>query len=89
MKIWFSLLLCFVVPFAYGSVVRDVSIHSPSMDKEVPASVILTDSYDVDKATRWPVIYVLHGAGGTHRWYIDAEAGEDVWRLDSAADDGG
>ena len=75
MKIWTSLLFCFVVSFAHGSVIRDVAIHSPSMDKDVPASVILPDSYDVDKATRWPVIYVLHGAGGTHRRYIDANLG--------------
>ena len=75
MKIRFSLLVCLGVSFAYGSIIRDVAIHSPSMDKDVPASVILPDSYDVDKATRWPVIYVLHGAGGTHRRYIDVNLG--------------
>jgi len=52
MKIRFSLLVCFIVSLSYGSVIRDVAIHSPSMDKDVPASVILPDSYDVDTAAR-------------------------------------
>ena len=75
MKIRLSFLFCVLASFSYGSVIREVAVHSPSMDKDVPASVILPDSYDADTASRWPVVYVLHGAGGTHRRYIDANLG--------------
>ena len=62
MKIRFSLLVCLGVSFAYGSIIRDVAIHSPSMDKDVPASVILPDSYDVDRATRYDFSFTRDSA---------------------------
>ena len=41
------------------------------MGKDVPASIILPDAYDGDSTSLWPVVYILHGAGGSHRRYID------------------
>ena len=57
---------------AFAGVVVDVSVPSASMQREVPASVILPDAYDGAATSRWPVVYVLHGAGSTHRTYINA-----------------
>ncbi len=45
------------------------------MGKYVPASVILPASYDTAVTSRWPVVYVLHGAGGSHRRYLDMNLG--------------
>ena len=45
------------------------------MDKDVPASVILPNAYDANATNRWPVVYVLHSADGTHRRFIDANIG--------------
>lgn len=59
----------------YGGAITDVSIPSESMGKDVPASIILPDAYDGDSTNLWPVVYILHGAGGSHRRYIDAELG--------------
>lgn len=66
---------CFAASFACGNVIRQVAISSASMGKDIPASVILPDAYETHATNRWPVIYILHGAGGTHRRYIDANLG--------------
>lgn len=39
-------------------------VRSAAMDKNIPVTVILPDSYDGVK--RYPVVYLLHGAGGCH-----------------------
>ena len=39
-------------------------VHSAAMDKNIPVTVILPESYD--GARRYPVVYLLHGAGGSH-----------------------
>jgi len=59
-----------LVPAAFGGVTSDVAVPSESMGKNVPATVILPKGYDADSTSRWPVVYVLHGAGGSHRKYI-------------------
>ena len=56
---------------SFGGIVSEVSIPSESMGKDIPASIIFPDRYDADTTRRWPVVYVLHGAGGTHRRYIE------------------
>ncbi len=93
MRMFLTGLICVAVPLAYGSVIRAVSIPSPSMDKEVPASVILPDAYEANATSRWPVVYILHGAGGTHRRYIDANLGlpdiADRFQLILVCADGG
>ena len=61
---------------ACGSIMREDAVYSAIMNKDVPASVILPDSYAVPYSTnRYPVVYILHGAGGSHRRYIDAKIG--------------
>ena len=60
---------------AFGGTVSEVAVLSASMNRKIPASVVLPGGYDADAAKRWPVVYLLHGAGGTHRKYIDANIG--------------
>ena len=45
MRIVAACLVCFAVSFAHGGVVREISVPSASMDKDVPASVILPNAY--------------------------------------------
>ncbi len=70
-----SLLIVGVASLAFGGAIREVVVPSESMSKEIPASVILPDCYAANPTSRCPVIYILHGAGGTHRRYIDAKLG--------------
>ena len=63
----------------HGGVVGDVSIPSKSMGKDVPASIIVPDAYDNTSTNLWPVVYILHGAGGSHRRYIDTKLGLPVY----------
>ena len=67
--------LAFSAFAALGGIVSEVSVPSASMGKNVPASVILPDGYDAGTTNRWPVVYILHGAGGSHRRYIDEDMG--------------
>ena len=56
--------------FALGGVVSEIAVPSGSMRRDIPASVVLPAGYDADAAKRWPVVYILHGAGGSHRRYL-------------------
>ena len=54
---------------ASAAKVEVVKVHSDSMGKDVPMSVILPDAYGKDRGRRFPVVYALHGAGGSHENY--------------------
>lgn len=43
-----------------------MEVPSAAMQKSLPATVILPDSYKASPDRRYPVIYLLHGAGGNH-----------------------
>ncbi len=64
-----TLLVCFSVccalniQAAYHEVLQ---VRSESMNKDVPVSMVFPDAYKKDDAARYPVIYMLHGAGGAH-----------------------
>ena len=60
---------------AFGGTVSEVAVLSASMNRKIPASVVLPDRYAADSTNRWPVVYLLHGAGGSNRRYIDAGLG--------------
>ena len=49
--------------------VEVVKVHSDAMGKDVPLSVILPDAYGKDSGRQFPVVYALHGAGGSHENY--------------------
>ncbi len=77
MKICVFISACVAAAGAFCGIVSEVAVPSESMGKNIPASVILPDGYDADSTNRWPVVYVLHGAGGSHRKYIDVGMGLD------------
>ena len=51
---------------------ENLSVHSDKMGRDIPVTVITPDSYALGDA-RYPVVYALHGAGGSHLGY----SGED------------
>jgi len=51
---------------ANAAKVEVIKIPSIKMGKEIPATLILPDSYGKDKLQRFPVLYLLHGAGGNY-----------------------
>ena len=72
-----AVLLSLTTSAALAATVTTVSIDSQAMGKSIPATLILPDSYD-DNARWFPVLYLLHGAGGSHASWSD---GTDVAAL--------
>jgi S-formylglutathione hydrolase FrmB/CubicO group peptidase (beta-lactamase class C family) len=44
---------------------RDLTIESPSVGT-VKVRLLLPSTFEAQPTTRWPVLYLLHGAGGNH-----------------------
>lgn len=54
--------------------VTDLTLRSPAMQKDVHVNVMLPAGYDPSGTTRYPVLYLLHGAlGGYMNWYTDGD----------------
>ena len=49
---------------AWAQSVDTVAVWSSSMKKNIKNVVITPASYKTDKSARFPVVYLLHGAGG-------------------------
>ena len=70
-KIWTGLLLAvLVVCVGRAASVETIMIQSEIMGREIPATLILPDEYQTG-SERYPVLYLLHGAGDTHRKWVD------------------
>ena len=54
---------------ARASYFEDVHVHSDAMNKDVPVFMIFPDTYKQGVEVRYPVVYVLHGAGGNRKSY--------------------
>ncbi len=79
-----------------------VVIHSASMKRDIKCAVVTPRQYSFDAVTRWPVVYLLHGADGcyadwprkanldslTNRYgvIIVCPDGQDSWYYDSPID---
>ena len=50
-----------------AATVTEVQVPSAGMNKTVPCSVVLPDAYGKEPGRRFPVVYMLHGAGGNNR----------------------
>lgn len=78
MKKQFSILLATVIGLAaQASTIETIEVHSEKMGRNIPVSVILPDAYE-EGAQRYPVLYLLHGAGDTHRKWIDKTVIEEL-----------
>ncbi|MCG9793092.1 alpha/beta hydrolase [Flavobacterium algicola] len=53
-----------------ASSVDTLMVHSKSMDKKIKNVVILPDAYN-KKAAAYSVVYLLHGAGGDHKAWLE------------------
>jgi S-formylglutathione hydrolase FrmB len=88
------LFLCLSILFSLGlqaATVEVVRIPSAKMDKAIPATVILPDAY-AEGDERFPVTYLLHGAGGSHAGWnarTDIAALADAHRMLIVCPDGG
>lgn len=47
--------------------VKTFQLDSKLMARQMPYNVILPANYETDKQARFPVIYMLHGLGGSHK----------------------
>ncbi|TVR44763.1 MAG: esterase family protein [Bacteroidia bacterium] len=70
--LWF-LCLSACMGYTHGSALETVDIPSPSMNTSLPAAVVLPESY-AETDHSYPVIYLLHGAFGDHRDWLDKVA---------------
>jgi S-formylglutathione hydrolase FrmB len=70
-----------------------LSIYSTSMDKDIPAIVMLPAGYDESVSDTYPVLYMLHGATGSYSsWeeiYPELPAYADEYELIIVCPDGG
>lgn len=57
---------------AVAASVNIISIPASTMEKTIPATLILPDAYENSADQRFPVLYLLHGAGGNHAGWNNA-----------------
>lgn len=74
-----------------GATVVETKIHSHSMDKDIPLSVIVPDDYSKKQTCRWPSVYILHGAFGNHSNHrdVDVKQAVDKYGFIAVCPDGG
>ena len=65
MKKLLILLILFCATIIQASYISEIRVHSDAMKKDIPVSIVFPNSYTNDSVTRYPVVYVLHGAGGS------------------------
>jgi S-formylglutathione hydrolase FrmB len=59
--------------------VEDTTFSTPLLPRPTTVRVLLPESYDPSGATRYPVLYLLHGgAGGFRDWTAGGPSGGDV-----------
>lgn len=74
-----------VVPNTGGRLLH-VVLDSPAMGADVNNYVLLPENYDPSGATRYPVLYLLHGAAGSYVDWIDSGDAESLIDSTSASD---
>ncbi len=84
-------LLSLAMSSALAASVTTVSIDSRAMGRGIPSTLILPDAYGED-ARRFPTVYLLHGAGGSHASWnegTDIAALSDEYGVIVVCPDGG
>ena len=72
-KTLFSILALVTALAAQAGYLEEIRVRSDAMNKDVPVSMILPDAYKSGGDARYPVIYVLHGAGGSHKTHAQPD----------------
>jgi len=57
---------------------RELTIDAPALAGRTKARVLLPDGYRASRERRYPVLYLLHGAGGNETDWTDAGAAEQI-----------
>ena len=67
----------------HGADVKTFDVPSAAMGMAVKVSVVTPATYGTDSKARFPVVYLLHGAGNDHTTYIQPFLldGVDKWRF--------
>ena len=75
---------------ANGADVRTLDVPSAAMGATVKVSVVTPAAYGADGISRYPVVYLLHGAGNDHTTYLQPFLldGVDKWRFIAVIPDG-
>ncbi len=67
--VFFVIIVCFGINLVYGASLTTIEVPSAAMKKDVSVSVIVPDAYSKHGDRRFPVLYLLHGAGDTNeKW---------------------
>lgn len=69
-KIHLYILLACLPGYLLAADVDTIQIYSRSMQKSIPAVVVTPDGYSSQPMQRYPVVYLLHGAGGSYSNWI-------------------
>lgn len=69
-KILLCALLACLPGYLLAADVDTIQIYSRSMQKSIPAVVVTPDGYSSQPMQRYPVVYLLHGAGGSYSNWI-------------------
>ena len=74
----------------HGADVRTFDVPSAAMGAAVKVSVVTPAAYGADGVSRYPVVYLLHGAGNDHTTYLQPFLldGVDKWRFIAVIPDG-
>ena len=75
----FFISVCFCAFVARAGYLETIQVSSEAMKKDIPVSVIFPDAYKTAGDRRYPVIYVLHGAGGDYKTH--AQSGHLIYGL--------
>ena len=75
---------------AYGADVKTFDVPSAAMGATVKVSVVTPAAYGADGISRYPVVYLLHGAGNDHTTYLQPFLldGVDKWHFIAVVPDG-
>lgn len=73
-RIIFFLCTLFLWQTTYAGKVDTIYVQSPSMHKVIPTVVIVPDEY-ATSPNRYPVLYLLHGAGGDYKNWLAIDTG--------------
>ena len=68
----FAALSCVAAAAVHAAKVETFTVHSAAMDKDITVAAILPDGYS--QSRKYPVVYMLHGAGGSYETFTMVDA---------------